>query len=73
MFKILKVKEVLPEAKSLFSRSSIEEPLNKEINKLTKERKEIHNISYLTDRYGDITLAIIEYYTADEIEEMTNI
>lgn len=68
MSKFLQVKEVMSEAKSLFSRNSIEEQLNKELNKLAKERKEIHTISYLTDRLGEITFAIIEYYTDYENE-----
>lgn len=58
---MLKIKVIYPENNTYYS-GTIEKPLNDFINSLKNKGNEIRNITYASDSYGSVTMAIVEYY-----------
>lgn len=58
---MLKIKQIYPKPEGILGNTRIDKPLNDFINLLNFKGKEIRNITYISDRDGILTTAIVEY------------
>lgn len=66
---MLKIKVIYPE-NNIYCSGAIEKSLNGFINSLKNKGNEIRNITYTSDGYGSVVMAIVEYYEDKKYDEI---